>query len=103
MQFALLQNQNIVPGTRWVYRIDTDQIPRPFYVAQIREFDSGTQARRFSQAHNGVVVPDKDLVLVFAGVMNATRCPISINYDIEIPDFLNAAAQWLANQPGITN
>lgn len=96
MQFALLQNQNIVPGTRWVYRMDEGEPHLPFYVAQIREFDSGTQARRFSQAHDGVVVPGKDWVLVFAGVMDAPRCPISINFKEEVASFLHSAATWLS-------
>jgi len=95
MPFILLQNQNITPGTRWILRPGPDTIPKINYIAQIREFDTEMQARQFSQANEGVFVGGKPWVLLFAGVADNTRCPITLNHNELVREFLQEAAGWL--------
>lgn len=94
--YLLIQNQNIVPGTRWIVRQDERERPDPFYTAQIREFDTEIQARTFSLAKDGVLVPGKNWVLVFSGVADSTLFPVSINALEEIPEVLKGMADWLS-------
>lgn len=96
MQFILLQNQNIVPGTRWVLRVNTLDSQKPTFAAMVREFESVILARQFLQREAGVLVPGKPWALIFSGIAEDTLCPITINFEDEVAGFMEGAAQWLA-------
>lgn len=96
MQFLLLQNQNIVPGTRWVLRVNTLDFKQPSFVAMVREFESEILARQFLQRETGVLVPGKPWTLIFSGIAEDTHCPITINFEDEVAGFMESAAQWLS-------
>lgn len=99
MKYLLLQNQNIVPGTRWICRVDPDLLA-PSLVAQAREFPTEMASREFSQAVNGVFIPGRNWVLLFAGVLESDRYRVPANYHEEIGEFLQGAAQWLMSEKG---
>lgn len=78
--------------------MDIDDIPHPLYVAQIREFDTEIEARGFLQRNDGVLVPGKPWALIFAGVIDKTRCPIVGNHEEETDEFMQQAAKWLLSR-----
>jgi hypothetical protein len=96
MRFILLQNQNIVPGTRWVLWINTDDPKQPTFAAMVREFETEILARQFLQHESGVLVPGKPWALIFSGIAENTHCPITINFQDEVASFMEDAAQWLS-------
>lgn len=95
MSFVLIQNQNITPGTRWILQPGDFSMPPIHYIAQIREFDTDLDARQFSQANAGKLVPGKPWVLIFAGVADKTRCPITTTHFEMVEHFMEEAATWL--------
>lgn len=96
MQYILLQNQNIVPGQRWILRVNTLDPKQPTYIAQIREFENELQARQFLQQQTGVLVPGKLWAIVFSGAADSTKCRIGGNFQDEVAGFMEGAAQWLS-------
>lgn len=96
MKYILLQNQNIVPGTRWIAAVDPSE-EQPSMVAKCREFDTELGAREFAQVHTGQFIPGKNWVLIFSGVLEDTKYKVTGSYKEDIESFLAGAAHWLLN------
>jgi hypothetical protein len=94
MSFLIIQNQNITQGKRWITQIDPIGIS-PSYTARIHEFPREMAAREFAAECDGTLVAGKPIVLTFAGVADATKCPINIDFQEEMDAFMNAAASFL--------
>lgn len=97
MQFFLINNP-VISSCKWVV-LAPDRPEMPHLTAELRIFESDQAAREDSATFDGVLVPGRQWVLRFSGVVNSSRFPITLTYDIEIPQFLEQAALWCASLP----
>jgi hypothetical protein len=93
--FLLIQNQSMVPGWRFVVSLG-----EPYYCARVYSFETVCEIREFCLAHDGVMIAGHNTCLVFEGVVNSDRFPVSINYRTDIRDFLEGAAVWMQGVGG---
>lgn len=93
--FLLLQNQSIVPGWRFVL-----SLAPPFYTARVYSFETLGEVKEFALRKDGILVAGHNTCLVFEGVADGDRFPVSINYRMEITSFLEGAALWLQGRGG---
>jgi hypothetical protein len=97
MPFFLINNPEI-SSCRWVVQVP-EETAHPHYLAELSVFSNDQTAREYSADCSGLLVPGRPWVVRFAGVVNSSRLPVSLDYDQAIPSFLEEAAGWCALLP----